>query len=77
MDEVDISTKQQAEEERKKIIDRYNHVRLHSSLGFQPPAVYCRGNPEAIDGQRALKLRKAQLSKPWADVEADAVVLTR
>jgi len=50
MNEVDFSTKQRAAEELKKIIDCYNQVRLHSSLGFKSPAVYYRGSPETIDG---------------------------
>jgi transposase InsO family protein len=69
MDEVDISTKQRAEEELTTIIDRYNQVRLHSSLGFKPPAVYYRGNPEAIDEQRAVKLRHARHRRKEANLK--------
>ncbi len=69
MDGVDISTKPRAEEELKKIIDRYNHERLHSSLGFKPPAAYYRGNPAAIDEQRAVKLRNARHRRKEANLK--------
>ena len=68
MDGVDLNTKHRAEEELKKIIDHYNHIRLHSSLGFKPPAVYYRGNPEAIDERRAVKLRNARHHRKEANL---------
>lgn len=69
LDEVDVTTRQQAEEELKKIIDRYNHERLHSSLGFKPPAVYYRGNPAAVDEDRQVKLRQARHRRKEANLK--------
>jgi transposase InsO family protein len=69
MDGVDLHNKLQAEEELRKIIDRYNHKRLHSSLGFKAPVVYYRGNPEAIDEQRTLKLRQARHRRKEANLK--------
>lgn len=69
MDEVDIGTKELAEEALKKIIDRYNNERLHSSLGFKPPAVYYRGDPGALDEQRATKLRQARHRRKEANLK--------
>jgi len=60
LDQVDITSKHQAEEELKKLIRHYNDTRLHSSLGFNPPAVYCRGNPAAVDEDRKTKLQHAR-----------------
>ena len=38
----------------------YNHVKYHSSLGFVPPYVFYRGNPEKIFEERKIKLAKAK-----------------
>lgn len=42
------------------LILHYNDVRLHSSLGFQTPATWYRGNPGEIERARRLKLSQAR-----------------
>ena len=42
------------------LIDHYNEVRLHSSLGFQTPATWYRGDPSKVDRARRLKLSQAR-----------------
>ena len=43
-----------------KVIAWYNHERLHSALGFLRPVDYCRGDPEALQAVRRLKLARAR-----------------
>jgi transposase InsO family protein len=69
MDEVEVHTKPQAEAELTRIIDRYNHERLHSSLGFKPPVVYYRGDPAAVDDCRRLKLQQARHRRKEANLK--------
>jgi len=38
----------------------YNHVKYHSSLGFVPPYVFYRGNPNKIFEERKIKLAIAK-----------------
>lgn len=44
----------------EKLVQHYNDVRLHSSLGFQTPATWYRGNPESVARCRSLKLSQAR-----------------
>ena len=60
LDELELQSRSEAQEALASIIEHYNTVRLHSSLGFQPPANYYRGNPDDLDSKRALKLRNAR-----------------
>lgn len=60
LDEHELTNREQVEEVLKSIIDNYNTERLHSSLGYKPPATYYRGNPEEVDQSRVLKLKKAR-----------------
>lgn len=43
-----------------EIIHYYNHVRLHSSIGFLRPADYYRGNPAKLLEERSIKLQQAR-----------------
>ncbi len=43
-----------------RIIDRYNHQRLHSALSFLRPADWYRGKPEALLAERRRKLTQAR-----------------
>lgn len=43
-----------------QLISHYNDVRLHSSLGFQTPATWYRGNPRDVERGRRVKLCQAR-----------------
>lgn len=60
LDERELASRSEAEVALHQIIDNYNQVRLHSALGFKPPAVFYRGNPAAIDAARKQKLVQAR-----------------
>jgi len=71
-----------------RIIDRYNHERLHSALSFLRPADWYRGKPEALLAERRRKLVQArELRKqenlqlrqrliPWPQAEEPSLVST-
>ena len=60
LDEHELSSRSEAEVALKSIVEHYNTERLHSSLGFKPPAIFYRGNPAEVDASRVLKLRQAR-----------------
>ena len=60
LDEFELTSRSEADEALKSIIANYNNERLHSALGFKPPAVHYRGNPAEVDAKRMLKLRNAR-----------------
>lgn len=60
LDELELTSRSEAEDALKAIIWNYNNERLHSALGFKPPATYYRGNPAEVDANRLLKLRQAR-----------------
>lgn len=43
-----------------RIIDHYNHERLHSALSFLTPADWYRGNPTTLLAERRRKLETAK-----------------
>lgn len=43
-----------------ELVRHYNEVRLHSSLGFQTPLTWYRGNPASVERARRLKLSQAR-----------------
>ncbi len=47
-------------DEIERIIDHYNHERLHSSLSFLRPIDFYRGNPTALLADRRGKLEQAR-----------------
>lgn len=44
-------------------IEEYNERRLHAGLGYLPPAVYYRADPEVRRGERRAKLERARLHR--------------
>jgi hypothetical protein len=50
----------EAEEALSRIIDHYNHARLHSALGYLRPADYYRGQPQQLHAARRRKLVHAR-----------------
>jgi len=60
IDELEPANFQEAKEEISKIIDWYNHERLHSGINFLTPWDMYRGNPEQRLQERQDKLRKAK-----------------
>ena len=52
-----------------RIIDHYNHVRLHSSLGFLRPIDFYRGNPAALLANRRRKLEQARALRKQENVK--------
>lgn len=69
LDEQEVTSGEEAEKVLESIIDHYNNKRLHSSLGYKPPANFYRGNPESADEQRALKLRQARHKRRHTNLE--------
>ena len=50
----------QAQEVLGRVVRRYNTERLHSALGYLPPAVVYRGEPESRRSERRRKLSEAR-----------------
>jgi putative transposase len=50
----------EAESLMKRIVRRYNEVRLHSALGYLPPREFYRGEPSRRFEERRLKLLQAR-----------------
>ncbi len=69
LDEHDVISREEADAVLQSIIDNYNNKRLHSTLGFKPPATYYRGNPKIVDEQRSLKLRQARHKRRQTNLE--------
>jgi len=60
LEELEPTNRQEAEEALKKIIDWYNHERLHSALGYLRPIDYYRGQPNELHEARRVKLAQAR-----------------
>jgi putative transposase len=59
----DATTVAELEELIKERIYYYNYIRYHSRIGFIPPYVKYRGNPELIFAERTKKLEKAKTKR--------------
>jgi putative transposase len=69
MDGEELSNLLEAEKVFARIVKRYNESRLHSALGYLPPAEYYRGNPEARYAARRTKLAQARHQRKEKNLE--------
>ena len=60
LEEQDLESRYQAEEQIGRIVHWYNHERLHSSLGYLRPIDYYRGQPAVLHEARRRKLAAAR-----------------
>ena len=63
VDVIDATTFAELEEIIKERIYYYNYIRYHSAIGFIPPYVKYRGNPEQIFEARKQKLERAKAKR--------------
>ena len=69
MDGAALSDLLEADKTFARIVKRYNESRLHSALGYLPPAAYYRGNPEARSAARRTKLAQARHQRKEKNLE--------
>ncbi|UCC99366.1 MAG: DDE-type integrase/transposase/recombinase [Phycisphaerales bacterium] len=69
LSDLEESDYQATADEIGRIMDHYNHERLHSSLGFLRPVDYYRGNPEALQAERRRKLEQAKACRKQANLK--------
>ena len=60
LDGEELTDLYQARDVMKRIIDWYNHERLHRALGYLRPIDYYRGNPEEMHEKRRRKMTEAR-----------------
>ncbi len=60
LDGEELTNYLEATEVDGKVITWYNQERLHSALGFLRPVDYYRGDPEALQAARRVKLAHAR-----------------
>ena len=66
---VELTDLQQARDEIDRLIDWYNHERLHRALGYLRPIDYYRGDPEALQEVRRRKLAAARHARREKNLE--------
>ena len=59
----------QARDVLAKVVRWYNEERLHSALGYLPPAVYYRGNPKERHDERRQKMAQARHRRKEQNLE--------
>lgn len=69
LEEAEPASRYEAEAALGRIIDWYNHERLHSSLGYLRPADYYRGDPESLHEARRKKLAAARHRRRQKNLE--------
>ena len=69
LEEEELTDQLQAKEKLAKVIRWYNEERLHSALGYLPPAVYYRGNPKIRHEERRRKMAEARHRRKERNLE--------
>ena len=59
----------QAQDVLAEVVTWYNERRLHSALGYLPPAVYYRGNPTERHAERRQKMAQARHRRKETNLE--------
>jgi putative transposase len=59
----------QARDVLARVVRWYNEERLHSALGYLPPAVYYRGDPRERHGERRRKMAEARHRRKEKNLE--------
>ena len=75
IEEHELDGRYDSESVIDSLVTHYNEVRLHSALGFQTPATWYRGNPDAVTKQRRLKLAQARHRRKQFNLEIRQPIL--
>jgi len=68
LEEEELTDLLQAKDVLAKVVRWYNEERLHSALGYLPPAVYYRGDPKTRHEERRRKLSEARHRRKEANL---------
>ena len=60
IEELELDGRYEAERQLTAVIEHYNNERLHSSLDFQTPHTWYRGNPAKVTSKRRMKMAQAR-----------------
>ena len=69
LEEEELTDLLKAKEALARIIEWYNDERLHSALGYLPPATYYRGDPKTRHEQRRKKMAEARHRRKEKNLE--------
>lgn len=69
LEEEEPSNLLEAEATMKRLVRRYNEVRLHSALGYLPPREFYRGEPSRWFEERRVKLYQARHRRREANLK--------
>jgi len=75
LDGEELKNLLQARDVLKRIVQWYNHERLHSALGYLRPVDYYRGNPEQLQVVRRGKLAQARHARREANLKIRQLTL--
>lgn len=69
LDGEELTDLHQARDVMSRIIDHYNHERLHRALGYLRPIDYYRGNPRELHEGRRRKMAEARRARREKNLE--------
>jgi putative transposase len=69
LEEEELTDLLQAKDVLAKVVRWYNEERLHSALGYLPPAEYYRGDPKTCQEERRRKLAQARHRRKETNLE--------